>query len=124
MSYSLSLLAPNLLRLEMNGHVDRDTAENYYVEAWEILDHCPQPTNILINARGVNTSCPVARNIIEKVKHHPHVGMYFFVVNQPYLLLFSSLVKLFAGVHMFGSEEEALAFLQQESLIATTQASS
>jgi hypothetical protein len=123
MSYSLSLLAPNLLRLEMRGHVDKETAENYYSEAWDMLDRCPSDTNILINASGVNTACPMARNIIEKVKHHPNVGMYFFVVSQPYILLFSPIVKFFGGIHIFGSEEEALSFLQQESLITPTQAS-
>jgi len=119
MSYDLKLLAPNLLRVEMCGHVDKQTAEEYVPAAWNMLDNCPKPTNILVNTCGIESSCPVARSIIEKVKHHPNVGMYIFVVTQPYLLLFSSIVKFFGGIHLFGSEEEALAFLQQEALIST-----
>lgn len=121
MPYELSLLAPNLLRVEMTGHIDRKTAEAYYPAACKLLDNCPKRTNMLVITSCVRSSCPSARPIMEKVRYHPNVGMYIFVVNQSYLLLFSPIVKFFGGIHLFGSENEAMAFLERESVISSSQ---
>lgn len=119
MSYEIKQLAPNLVRIEMSGHMDKDTAKVYYDEACQLLYGSPKPTNLIMDARDVKSVCPVARDIVDKVRFHPHVGTIVFLVRQRYLVLFSPVVQFFSGLRMFGSDEEAMAFLGQRSYIAS-----
>jgi len=120
MPYQLLQVAPNLLHVVMSGHVDKDTAEIYHPEAWQKLDSCPKPTHIIMDAREVQSVCPVARGIVDKVRFHPHVGHIVFIVRQRYLLIFSPVLRFFSGFHMFGSEHEALSFLKPTVLVSPT----
>lgn len=119
MPYQLKQLAPDLVHVVMSGHVDKETAEIYHPEAWQLLDSCPKPTNIIMDAREVQSVCPVARNTVDKIRFHPHVGTIAFVVRHRYLLLFSPVVQIFSGFRMFGNEDEALAFFKRTATVQT-----
>lgn len=118
MPYSLNLLAPDLLHIDMHGHIDKQTAEDYLPKAWELMDNCPKPTNILTDIRRVNGCHSQSRGIIEKLKNHPNAGMYVFIV-PAYLLVFAPMVKILGNVYLYGTMEEALAFLQHEAVISS-----
>ncbi len=115
MPYEVIQLAPNIVRINMSGHVDKATADIYYPEAWQQLDQCPRPTSILMDARDVASVCPKARDVVDKVRFHPNVGIIAFLVRNRYMLLFSPVVQIFSGLRMYGSEEEALSFLYRHS---------
>jgi hypothetical protein len=118
MPYELNLLAPNLLHVKMSGHVDVDTANCYYPEAWQKLDGCPRPTYIIMDARGVESTSPAARNVADKVRNHPNVGTIAFIVRQRYLLMFSPVMQFFSKIRLFGDDQEAIAFLSKEGVVA------
>jgi len=119
MPYFIKQLAPDLLHIEMSGHVDQETAKVYYPQACEILDACPKPVHIVMDARSVQSVCPVARDTVDKVRYHPNVGVIAFVVKQRYLLIFSPVVQFFGGIRMFGDERSAIEFLKQRSSYAS-----
>lgn len=112
MSYKLTLLAPNLLRVDMYGYVDKKTAEVYYPETCQILDSCPKPTHILVDARQVKSTCPAAQRIVDRVKEHPNVGKIAFLVRHGYIILFAPLVTFLSGIRLFTKDEDAMVFLQ------------
>lgn len=119
MSYQIRQLASDLVHITMSGHVDKDTAEVYHPEAWQLLDACPRPTNIIMDARDVQSVCPKARKIVDQIQDHPNVGTIAFVVRHRYLLLFSPVVQFFSGLRMFGSEDEAMTFFQAQVAVPT-----
>ncbi len=118
MPYQVSLLAPNLLHVEMSGHVDASAAEDYYAEAWQKLNTCPKPTYVIMDARTLESTSQSARDIADRVRNHPHVGIIAFLVKQRYLLLFSPILKFFSNIRMFGSDQEAIDFLKREGFVS------
>lgn len=112
MPYQITQLAPELLHVKMMGHVDQQAANAYYPEVCEILDQCESSVHIVMDAREVKSVCPVAREVVDKVRFHARVGIIVFVVKQRYLLIFSSVLQFFSGLRMFGDEQSAFAFLR------------
>jgi hypothetical protein len=118
MPYELNMIAPDVLYVNMYGHIGKETAEDYLPNAWKILDGCSKSTNILTDIRNVSGNHPSSRSIIEKLKHHPNVGIYVFIV-PAYMLVFAPMVKILANAHLYGSLDDALAFLQRETGISS-----
>lgn len=113
MPFAIHRHTPDLIWVELHGHVGVEHAEAYYREMWQTLDACTPPTDLLIDGRRVESVSPSARNRTDQVVHHPHLGHVAFVVGGHHLLLFAPLVKLVSGVGLFSSEREALRFLHE-----------
>ncbi|MCU0490377.1 MAG: hypothetical protein MUD01_02120 [Chloroflexaceae bacterium] len=112
MSYSITRHADDLLWVEVHGHMDTGQAEAYYGEVWQTLDGCPRPTHMLLDGRGLHSASHSARRRTEEVAHHPHLGHVAFVIREQHLMIFGPFMRLVSGISLFGSEAEALDYLQ------------
>jgi len=71
-----------------------------------------------MDARTLESTNQSARDIADRVRNHPHVGIIAFLVKQRYLLLFSPILKFFSNIRMFGSDQEAIDFLKREGFVS------
>jgi hypothetical protein len=117
MPYQFSFHTSDLLWVEVYGHMELEHAEAYFHDIWRALDECRNPTNMLLDGRGLHSASHAARRRTEQVAHHPHLGHVAFVVSQHHFLLFAPLVRFVSGISIFGNEQEALTFLAHSSAL-------
>lgn len=111
MPYQLMLRTPGLLHVAMFGPLQLEVAEAFFQDAWQLLDGCPNPTDILVDGRGLQTMNDTARRRAEQVVYHPHIGHIAFVVRPEHISMIAPVIQAESGIGLFGSEREALRFL-------------
>lgn len=114
MPYEIIRRSSDLVWVKMHGRLTVAHAEHYFCEMWQMLDSCPQRTDLLVDGRHMEDAPYAARQRTEQVAHHPHLGHVAFVVSQHHVLLFAPLMRLVSGIGLFGNEPEALEFLCKE----------
>lgn len=120
MPYHLSLCAPNLLHITLQGLLPLEVAEAFAQDTWQLLDECPTPTSLLFDGRSIQEASNTARRRVEQVLRHPCIGHIAFVVNQQHVPFLTSVVQFAQGIELFGNEQDALRFLHAAQALSCT----